>query len=345
MGKRAVSIYDIAKLAGVSTATVSNVLNNKGSYSDKTRDLVLRIAREQGYVANFAAKSLRESSTKTIAIITPDVSNDFFSNLVLDVEGNLREAGYSSYICNTANDPERETTYVLDLLSKQVDGLVFIGGTARMTIETNVDVPVVHIDHTGKSGMNREVFVGNDMPRLSYDMTKTLFDRGCRRIALASVSASLYRTAEHDQAAGYYAFLQEHGIVLDKNLVLEGPHRQTSLLEAEQLVNECLADGFQFDGVVALGDRVALGVVNALKSHGIDVGSDVLVIGMDDSIYSRISTPSISTVNRHTGEMAERGVEVLLSMLRGEDPAETHLIVDHDVVERATTLGVPSLPD
>ena len=112
MAKRTVSIYDIAKLAGVSTATVSNVLNEKGSYSQKTRDLVLRIAREQGYVANFAAKSLRESSTKTVALLTPDVSNDFFSTLVLKVEGLLRTAGYSSYICNTGNDSEREDEYV-----------------------------------------------------------------------------------------------------------------------------------------------------------------------------------------------------------------------------------------
>lgn len=339
MAKRSVSIYDIAQLAGVSTATVSNVLNNKGSYSQKTKELVDRIAREQGYVANFAAKSLREASTKTVALITPDVSNDFFSTLVLSVEGLLRAAGYASYICNTANDPERETAYVIDLLSKQVDGLVFIGGTARMTIEANVDIPVVHIDHTGTSGMTREVFVGNDLPLLGHDMTKTLFDRGCKRVALASVSASLYRTAEHDQAAGYYSYLQEHGIVLDKNLVLEGPHKQTSLLEAEQLVTDCLACGFQFDGVVALGDRVALGVVNALKAHGIDVGTDVRVIGMDDSIYSRISSPAISTVNRHTDEMAKRGVEALLSMLRGESPAETRIIIGHEVVERATTLG------
>ena len=339
MAKRSVSIYDIAELAGVSTATVSNVLNQKGSYSEKTRDLVLRIAREQGYVANFAAKSLRESSTKTVAIITPDVSNDFFSTLVRDVEGRMREAGYSSYICNTANDPDREGSYVLGLLSKQVDGIVYIGGTTRVPIEANVDIPVVHIDHTGHSGVAREVFVGNDLPRLSYDMTSTLFAHGCEHVALASVSASLYRTAEHDQAAGYYAYLEEHDIRLDKNLILEGPHKRTSLIEAEWLVSECLDNGYEFDGVVALGDRVALGVVNALKSHGLDVGTDVRVIGMDDSIYSRISTPTISTVNRHTHEMAERGVEALLAMLGGADPAETHIVIGHEVVERATTLG------
>ena len=339
MAKRSVSIYDIAQLAGVSTATVSNVLNQKGSYSEKTRDLVLRIAREQGYVANFAAKSLREASIKTIALLTPDVSNDFFSTLVLKVEGLLRAAGYASYICNTANDDEREDEYVRGLLSKQVDGIVYIGGVTRMPVRAAVDVPVVHIDHVGASGMNREVYVGNDMAQLSYDMTATLYGHGCRRIALVSVSASFYRTAEHDQAAGYYRFLQDHGLPLDESLILEGPHKQTSLIEAAQLVNECLDAGYSFDGVVALGDRVALGVVNALKTRGVAVGEDVRVIGMDDSIYSRISTPTISTVRRNTSDLADRGVTALLAMLGGDEPAESHVVVPHEVIERATTLG------
>ena len=170
-------------------------------------------------------------------------------------------------------------------------------------------------------------------------MTATLFAHGCQRVALASVSASLYRTEEHDQAAGYYRYLSEHGIRLDKNLVLEGPHRQTSLVEAAQLAGACLDAGHGFDGVVALGDRVALGVVNALKERGVAVGTDVRVIGMDDSIYSRVSSPAISTVRRNTGQLAEKGVEALLALLAGEEPAQTRVVVPHEVVERATTLG------
>ena len=344
MPKKSVSIYDIAQLAGVSTATVSNVLNNKGSFSQKTRDLVLRIAREQGYVANFAAKSLREASTKTIALLTPDVSNDFFATIVLKVEGRLRTAGYASYICNTANDHEREDEYVRDLISKQVDGIVYIGGATRRPINATADLPVVHIDHTGSTGMAREVYVGNDMGALAYDMTKTLLAHGCTRVALASVSASLYRSEEHDQAAGYYACLAEMGIAVDQSLILEGPHRQTSLIEAEQLVGECLDAGHRFDGVVALGDRVALGVVNALKARGVAVGHDVRVIGMDNSIYSRISSPAISTVRRNTDVMAERAVKALLAMLRDEKIAETSIVVPHEVIERETTLGEEHAP-
>ncbi len=339
MAKRTVSIYDIAKLAGVSTATVSNVLNSKGSYSKKTRDLVLKIAREQGYVANFAAKSLREASTKSIALITPDVSNDFFSTIVLRVESLLHAAGYTAYICNTAGDAEREDEYVRSLISKQVDGIVYIGGVTRQPIQVAVDIPVVHIDHTGTTGMSREVHVGNDITKLTYDMTATLFARGCQQVALVSVSASHYRSKDDDQTAGYYAYLSEHGLSVDESVVLEGPHRQTSLIEAAQLVDDCLEAGGHFDGAVALGDRVALGVVNALKARKVRVGRDVLVIGMDDSIYSRISTPAISTVRRHTSVMAERGVEALLAMLRGEEPQQRRITVPYEVVERETTLG------
>ena len=338
MARRSVSIYDIAQLAGVSTATVSNVLNNKGSFSDKTRDLVLHIAREQGYVANFAAKSLREASTKSVAIITPDVSNDFFSTLVLKAEGLLRAAGYTSYICNTAGDAEREDAYVRDLVSKQVDGFVCIGGVTPEAPTLAADLPVVHIDHRGSLGMRREVWVGNDMPAMGYDMTRTLVARGCARIALVSVSASLYHGGEPDQAQGYRSCLGELGLACDPELVLEGLHRQPSLVEAGELVDACLDAGHTFDGVVALGDRVALGVVNALKARGVDVGSAVRVIGMDDSIYSRVSTPAISTVRRHTGELARQGVEALLALLDGGQTPSQRIVVPHEIVERATTV-------
>ena len=339
MAKRSVSIYDIAKLAGVSTATVSNVLNEKGSYSERTRDLVMRIAREQGYVANFAAKSLREASTKTIALITPDVSNDFFSTLVLKVENLLRDRDYSSYICNTGGDCEREARYVRDLVSKQVDGLVYIGGRTSEELSLPVDLPVVHIDHRGSLGMRREVFVQNDLPAMGYDMTRTLIAHGCSRIALVSVSATVYHDGDHDQMGGYISCLSDHGLRLDKNLILEGPHEQPSLVEAANLVNACLDAGYGFDGVVALGDRVALGVVNALKERGFAVGGDVRVIGMDDSIYSRVSTPAISTVRRNTDELAARGARAMLSLLANEDLQDTSIVVAHEVIERATTVG------
>lgn len=339
MGRRSVSIYDIARLAGVSTATVSNVLNGKGSYSERTRDRVMAIARREGYVANFAAKSLREASTKTVGLITPDVTNDFFATILLDAEGALHEAGYTSYICNTANDAARESDYLRDLLSKQVDGIVYIGGVAKAPIEASIDMPVVHIDHTGPAGVRREVRVGNDMHAVVHDMARVLHGHGCERMACVSVSAALYHTVENDLFKGYYDYLFEQGIRLDRNIVLQGGHRQRSYVEAERLVGECLDAGHAPDGVIALGDRVALGVVRALKARGVGVGGDVRVIGMDDSIYSRISGPTISTVARRTDEMARLGVEALLAMMGGGEPVEREIVVGHEIVERESTLG------
>ena len=112
MGRRGPSIHDIAKIAGVSAATVSNVLNDKGRVSKRTRLMVQEVARSQGYVANFAAKGLREQQTHTVGIVTPDVSNVFHSVIVLRVEPLLHETGYDAFICNSSNDPARMRSYV-----------------------------------------------------------------------------------------------------------------------------------------------------------------------------------------------------------------------------------------
>lgn len=97
--------------------------------------------------------------------------------------------------------------------------------------------------------------------------------------------------------------------------------------------------GFGLDGIVALGDRAALGACAAIGKRGLVVGRDVLVIGTDDTLYARIARPALSSVNRHVGQMAERGVQALLAMMAGERPAQTQIVIPHEVVERASTLG------
>lgn len=129
---------------------------------------------------------------------------------------------------------------------------------------------------------------------------------------------------------------------LDKNLVFIGSHKHESRIEAQELVGECLDDGFALDGVVAIGDRSVLGACAALEARGLVVGRDVLVIGTDDTLYARIARPALSSVNRRVEQMAERGVQALLAMMAGEKPTQTQVVIPHEVVERASTLGKAS---
>lgn len=340
MANRAVSIHDIAELAGVSTATVSNVLNGKGRISQKTRDRVEAIAREQGYIPNFAAKALREQSTRSIGIITPDVSNEFYSSIVLGVETGLHEAGYDSYICNSSNDADREHDYVRGLVQKQVDGFVLVGGSADFEAsELDDDTPIVLIDRDAStvSASPKHVAVGNDVHALVRSMVGTLAARGCERIVFLMVTLRQDDAPERVRFGGYEDALHELGLTLYPRLVLRTPHHDKSYVEAERAVSELVSSGERFDGIACMGDRVALGAVRGLKARGIVPGKDVLVMGMDDMLFTSMMTPSISTVRRNTDVMASAGVRTLLALLKGEDAQ--NVTVPYEIVERETTLG------
>lgn len=135
-GKRP-SMRQIAVAAGVSVATVSHVINGSGRFSEDTRKRVEAALKEYGYVTNMAAKSLRMAQSRTIGMIVPDISNDFFSKIALHVERELATEDYSVFVCNSANDPARERDYFRTLASKQADGIICISGRCRSTASSS----------------------------------------------------------------------------------------------------------------------------------------------------------------------------------------------------------------
>lgn len=326
--------------ATASKATVSNVLNGTGRVGEETRQRVLQIAEREGYVANFAAKSLRAAETRTVGIVTPDISNVFFSSIVMRLERELYNAGYASFACDTENDPQREASYIKSMLHKQVDGLVFVNGKRRLDLSAlPTKVPTVVLDRITTGTHERFVSVDNDVRQMTHDMTKTLLDHGCTRIAFVSVSASTAPLTENARYVGYIEALAEAGARLDQRLVLRGQHVKPSNLEAEELVGSLLERGEPVDGIVAIGDRVAIGAMTALEEHGLNVGSDVLDIGCDDTPIARLFTPTLSSVNRNVDKLASRAAEALIALMNGAALEQTQIIVDHQVVERASTLG------
>ena len=173
-----ISIKQIAKLSGVSVATVSRVINNNGRFSEETRERVMKIINEYNYTTNMAAKSLRVSKSKTIGVIVPDVNNGFFSELVLEIEKYFFSHGYSVFICNTNQDEAKEKSYFKSLDSKLVDGIICISAISidpAKCIKRNI--PVVFINNKDykleRDGVN---FTGTiDMPLLSdYDLPSYL---------------------------------------------------------------------------------------------------------------------------------------------------------------------------
>ena len=127
MAQKSISIKEIAKMANVSVATVSRVINNNGRFSKETKEKVEALIKEYGYTTNIAAKSLRTSKSKTIGLIVPNIDNAWFSQLALAIEKQFFDNNYSVFICNTSQDEKKEVAYFKSLDSKMVDGIIFQG--------------------------------------------------------------------------------------------------------------------------------------------------------------------------------------------------------------------------
>ena len=338
----AASIYDIAKEVGVSAVTVSNVLNNKGRFSQKTKELVLKAAQRQGYVPNLTAKGLRESHSKTVGIVTPDVSNDYFATIVLDIERAMYAKGYASYICDTSNTPAICNEYLQNLKQRGIDGVFMVGGAGGEDFTPIHDTPCVLIDYTGKQRPERYFCAGNDFPSMMRDQVDHLVGTGCRQIALITVETAEDIEDARTALAPFRKRLQELGVDHDLELEFYLDRKSGGRSSAREKVADELAAGKTFDGIAAIGDRLALGALEAARSVGMGIGTDVKIIGLDDSLYSQLSYPAISTINRNTDQMAHRGIKAMLAMLSGDDPAEREIAIPHRLVIRAST--VPERP-
>lgn len=328
-----ISIKDVAKLANVSTATVSRVLNNLGGYSDKTRDKVQKVIDEYGYISNMAAKSLRQSKSFLIAIIVPDISNGFFSTLALNLEKEFRSHNYTTIICNTDSDVDIEKSYHRDLVSKMVDGIISISGLETLSDDLiNHNIPIVCIDRKVKT--NRKIpIIRNDDFAASFEATQHLINQGCKKILyVSSYSSTFHITNRRD---GYLAALNANNLPVDYNLIRYVEGKGESLYEAEELVSNIINSSVEFDAIFGSNDKVAAGALYALKRYKISVPENVKIIGFDNSLYSQLPTPSISTVSRNTSSLALNAANTLINMINFPDnPVEDEIIIPFNLVFR-----------
>lgn len=313
------SMRQIAEAAGVSIATVSHVVNNTGRFSEATRQRVQTVVDQYGYVANQAAKTLRMVQSKSIGMIVPDIANDFFSKIAYHVERDLAAEGYSVFVCNSGNDPQRERDYFHTLAGKQVDGIICISGLRELTESViSRNIPIVCIDRRPQS---EEVIphIGSDDIRGAHLATSLLIENGCRNILIISSFTADYPA--NSRSTGYLQALADHGLPLRRDYIAYVTGQRPSMYEAEDIVREFLAVGHPLDGIFATSDHAAVGALRALRAMGKSVPKEVKIVGFDDSIYSQLTTPSITTVHRYPEQMAHAGSRALLDLIAGRTPA------------------------
>lgn len=336
--KKQLSIKDIAKLSNVSTATVSRVLNDNGRFSEETRKKVLDVVKEYGYSTNSVAKTLREQKSHTIGMIVPDISNEFFSSLITQIESYFFDKGISTIICNTNKDAEKEKAYLKSLDSKLVDGLICISGQEEID-ETQLsrDIPIVCIDRKPRVASNIAI-VGSDHSEGGYKATKLLIDKGCKRILLLTKDNNT--TSSNDRIAGYKKALKEADLELESELIIRASSAKLSKFEiAQKSIEEVLNRGLVFDGIFATNDWLAYGAVQTLKKNHISIPDEVKVVGFDDDSISKYTSPSITTIHQETTEIAEKAADILYQLIATPNrTVNKHEIkVSTKLIERETT--------
>jgi LacI family transcriptional regulator len=331
------TIYDVARLAGVSTATVSRSLNGTGQIAPSTRLAIDDAVRELGYQPNRIARSLVTKSTQTIALLLPEITNPFYGALVSGIEQRTLELGYTMLLCTTEGDAGREETYLNLLRAKQVDGALVDGlvlPPERIASFIADGFPIVCLDRDVDSTAVPVVQVDNK--RGGQMATEHLLALGHTRIAHVAGAPELGISGE--RAEGYRAALRAAGIEPDPRLVEVGNYTEDGGYEAARAL---LARRRRPTAIFAANDLSAVGVLEAVAESGRRVPDDVSVVGFDDLRLAAYTTPPLTTIHPPAREIGARATSLLLDLTRGKKVRRRRHLLDPELVVRRSTAPPP----
>ncbi|WP_235921393.1 LacI family DNA-binding transcriptional regulator [Lentzea tibetensis] len=307
---------DVAQHAGVSTATVSRVLNGHAAPTQATRTRVLAAIDELGYRPNALARSLRTTSTKTLGLVISDLLNPFFAEIARAVEDEARSHGYCVVIGNADENAEQEATYVRTLLDRRVDGLLLCPATDDPSLVREVvagGVPLVLLDRTVR-GATCPVVRADGADALTQ-LARRLVGAGHTRIGVIAGPADTSTGRERLDA-----FAAALGPLLSQDLVVHGDFRQDSGSQAAAVLVERNATA-----LVAMDNLMGLGALAELRRAGLRVPDDVAVAVYDDQPWFPLVDPPVTVIAQPTVEMGRAAARSLLALVNGDQPEDVHL--------------------
>lgn len=329
-----VKIEDVARRAGVSTATVSLALNGSSKVSQKTRRRIEEIAREMNYHPNPSAKRLAMRRSRQIGLIVPDIENHYYSSLSQHILNALLPSDYTLLMSTSMNSRQMEKRIITDMIGNQVEGLLIA------PVE-KVNEDLSYLDMLERAAIPY-IFVTSAYPGIPHPCV------------MCDLYQGMYRLLEHLHASGRRNVVMLSGTrdvycfeLRDRGYLDYVDHHALSRREIHHLRDVHYDDAYRFaltmdvkgvDAVVCVNDMMALGVINALEERQIRVPRDMAVAGFDDSIFSRVSPVSITTVRQDVGAMAQRATEQILRLVDGQpaDPA-ADLHIPCEVILRRST--------
>ncbi|MGM0368418.1 MAG: LacI family DNA-binding transcriptional regulator [Actinomycetota bacterium] len=301
---------DVAKQAGVSSATVSAVVNNNKFVSPKLRKKVLQAIEDLNYEVNSIARSLKSKKTYTIGVIVGNVLSYFYSVIAKSVEDTAKKYGYNIILCNGDDDPAEELKYLKVLKSNRVDGIIL----------TPTGKVVDYINHILKTGTNLVLIdriidsvkcdsVIVDNFNGAYEAVKHLIDNGYKKIAI--INGYIDRTTGKQRLEGYLRALKDSGLKVNNDLIKIGTFKKKSGLE----LSKELIERNRPEAIFTANLDITMGAIKTIKQLGLKIPEDIAILGFDDSEWSGIADPPVTCVRQPTYNLGKTATELLIERI------------------------------
>ncbi len=326
---------DVARLAGVSTSTVSAVVNQNVPVSPERKERVLRAMAALHYQPDEIARSLKKGRTKAIGVVVPDITNAFYPEVVRGVEEAAFARGYAVFLCDSQEDASRENDHLLALFSRRVDGVLLACCNDSIAYETTLElhVPCVFMDRLPAS--KAEGTVSTDNVEAGSMAARHLLDLGHQRIAMIVGRLSL--SPHRDRLEGFRKAMQEANLPIRDEYLVQGDVQIESGVDAARQLLRLEA---RPSAVIASNSKLLLGLLQAFDEEKVKVPQQISVVGFDDYAWNKYLSPSITTVAQPTFEMGRQAFGLLLQLMNRDEMTEStsrHLRLGAELRVRQST--------
>lgn len=329
-GDMKITIKEIAKMANVSIATVSKVINNHPQGVSKSkREEIKALIKQYNYMPNAAAQSMVTQKTQCIGLLISDILNPFFQNLARGVEDYCIQSGYSVFLCNTDDKPEKYLNYIKAMLSKNVDGLIVVGYPEEVEEELNQLLYNKKVVVIGRStSLSKYCRITTDEIAVCFEMTKYLIEMGHAHIAC--IGGRIGNPIHRERLEGYKKALDHFDIPYDSSLVYEGNFK---LEDGYKYGKEILEEG-KATAVFCFNDMIAQGVYRVCREYDKKIPEDMSVVGFDNVYMSELITPPLTTINQPSYQLGEECSRMLVKWIDEGVLEKEYINFDNELIIR-----------
>lgn len=333
------TIYDIAKLANVSVATVSRVINDTAPVKDSTRKKIEALIQQYQFQPNAMARSLLKKETGIIGIIVPDLTNPFYTEVLAGAETEAYSTGHTFLLMNAIGNYEKESAYLSMLRERRVDGMLFLGGRINLKNgDEELDQELIQHASTIPTVLINGTVKGNVLTRVATDEYKGacmavqyLIDNGHKHIAF--LGGEMHMSTTSSKLRAFKKTLKDAGLTIREEWILPDSF---SIDSGRKQMEHLLSLKKQPTAVFCVNDFVAIGAIKTAIDHGVQVPEDMSIVGFDDIPLAHHFIPEITTVSQEANELGRTAIQVLQRMMN-QEKVKKHTVIEPKLMVRKSS--------